>query len=76
MNESSVNPQSTQALRTAARHPERAVKMKVIKAETKAKIAGMGSMEIRRLNTLSVRKRPPWDSLVEKLGRKELEKQG
>jgi len=66
---------STQALRKAARHPERAVKMKVIKAETKAKIAGMGSMEIRRLNALSVRKRPPWDSVVEKLGRKELEKQ-
>ena len=71
-----MNPQSTQALRKAARHPERAVKMKAIKAETKAKIAGMGSMEIRRLNVLSVRKRPPWDSVVEKLGHQKLEKQG
>ena len=71
-----MNSQSTQSLRKAARHPERRVKMKTIKAETKGKVAEMEPREIRRCNAFSKRKRPPWDSVVERLGQKDLETQG
>ena len=71
-----MNPQSTQALRRAARHPEKAIKMKSIKVETKGKMGGMGPREIRRYNAFSERRRPPWNIVVTRLGREELESQG
>ena len=78
MKEGSLHPQSTQGLRRAARHPEKAVKMKAIKAETKSRVAEMGPAEIRRCNAFSERKRPSWDSVVKRLGvgRLDLETQG
>ena len=47
LNGGSLKPQSTQSLRKAARHPEKAVKMKAVKAETKREVAEMESREIR-----------------------------
>ena len=38
---------ATQSLRRAARRPGKTIEMKVIKAETKAKVAKMESAEIR-----------------------------
>ena len=66
---------ATQSLRRAARRPGKTVEMKVIKAEMKAKVAKMESAEIRRCNSFSERKRPPMDSVVKKLGQKDLKKQ-